>query len=323
MLRFVSRRAIVFFAAAVCAGGANQDPWLKITSANFVLYTTGGERSGRDLIRHFEQVRSFFVQAFGDHLPNAKPACIIAFRNEKEFDQYRPNEYAAAFFHPGLAHDFIVMGSGSIDHNPVAVHEFTHMMVHESGHQYPPWFNEGLAELFSNLAPMGNKITVGQNIPGRMLTIEREKWLPLMTLLTADHSSPYYNEKSKAGMFYAESWKLVHMLFLDPSYRPQLKALDSALKQGDSVAALEAVYHKSIATIESDLRRYLSGGSINVMVFNIQLPKAVDTPEVAGAAGMNARLALAEMLAWGEPSWRRRSQADYFTTYVSVCMFLL
>jgi hypothetical protein len=38
------------------------------------------------------------------------------------------------------------------------------MMVHESGHEYPPWFNEGLAELFSNLEPMGNKIKVGQDI---------------------------------------------------------------------------------------------------------------------------------------------------------------
>jgi tetratricopeptide (TPR) repeat protein len=296
MPRFAHRRAILLIAAAITAAGAQPDPWLKITSVNFELYTTGSERSGRDLIRHFEQVRSFFVQAFGDHLPDAKPACIIAFRNEKEFDQYRPTEFASAFFHAGIAHDFIVMSNGSIDHYPVAVHEFTHMMVHESGHEYPPWFNEGLAELFSNLEPMGNKIKVGQDIPGRMLTLERERWLPLATLLTVDHSSPYYNEKSKAGMFYAESWKLVHMLFLHPSYRPQLKALDGALKQGDSAAALEAVYHKSIAAIESDLRSYLRGGTINVMVFNIQLPKAVETPEVETAAVMSARLALAEML---------------------------
>jgi tetratricopeptide (TPR) repeat protein len=296
MPRIVSRRAILFFAAALCAGGASEDPWLKIISANFVLYTTDGERSGRSLVRHFEEVRSFFVQAFGDRLPDAKPACIIAFRNEKEFEPYRPSEFAAAFFHAGISHDFIVMGSGSIDHYPVAVHEFTHMMVHESGHEYPPWFNEGLAELFSNLQPMGKRIRVGQDIPGHIMTLDRERRLPLAALLRVDYSSPYYNEKSKAGIFYAESWKLVHMLFLDPSYRPQLKALDSALKQGDSVAALEAVYHKSIAAIESDLHSYLSGGTIKVMVFDIQLPKSVDTPEVETSAGMSARVALAEML---------------------------
>ena len=296
MPRFAHRLAILFIAAAVSTAPGNQDPWLKITSANFELYTTGGERSGRELVRHFEEVRSFFVQAFGDRLPDAKPACIIAFRNEKEFEPYRPTEFAAAFFHAGIAHDFIVMSSGSSDHYPLAVHEFTHLMVHEGGHEYPPWFNEGLAELFSNLEPMGNKIKVGQDIPGRMLTLDREKWLPLATLLAVDRNSPYYNEKSKAGIFYAESWKLVHMLFLHPSYRPQLKALDAALKKGDSAYTLEAVYHKSIPAIEADLHRYLNGGTVNVMMFNIQLPKAVDTPQVGTAAGMSARLALAEIL---------------------------
>ena len=102
MPRFARRRAILFFAAALSAAAANQDPWLKITSANFELYTTGSERSGRDLVRHFEQVRSFFVQAFGDRLPDAKPACIIAFRNEKEFDPYRPPNSPPRFSTPAL-----------------------------------------------------------------------------------------------------------------------------------------------------------------------------------------------------------------------------
>ncbi|MGB7761071.1 MAG: tetratricopeptide repeat protein [Bryobacteraceae bacterium] len=307
MPRSARRLAMLSIAAALSAAAANQDPWLKITSANFQLYTTGGERSGRDLIRHFEEVRSFFVQAFGNSLPDAKPACIIAFRNEKEFAPYRFNEFATAFFHGGISHDFIVMSEGSSEHYAEATHEFTHMMVHEGGHQYPPWFNEGLAELFSNLQPMGKKIRVGQDIPGRMLTLQKERWLPLATLLAVDTSSPHYNEKSKAGIFYAESWKLVHMLFLDPSYRPQLKALGPALKQSDSAAALEAVYHKSLPAIEADLHKYLSDGTINVMLFDIQLPKTIDTPEVEPAAGMSARLALAEMLS---NTLGRSEQAD-------------
>lgn len=310
MPRFARHGVILCVAAAVSAAAANSDPWLKITSANFELYTTGGERSGRDLVRHFEQVRSFFLQAFGNNLPDAKPACIIAFRNEKEFEPYRPTEFASAFFHAGLSHDFIVMSYGSRDPYPVAVHEFTHMMVHEGGHQYPPWLNEGLAVLFSNLQPLGNKIKVGQDIPGQMMRLQSERWLPLATLLAVDHSSPYYNEKSKAGIFYAESWELVHMLFLHPAYRPQLKALDGALKQGDSATALEAVYHQSLPAIESDLRGYLRGGTIKVMLFDIQLPKAVDAPEVETSAGMGARLALAEVLS-NYPGRSEQASAAY------------
>src|SRR6516162_759334 len=171
---------------------AAQDPWLKITSANFELYTTAGERTGRDLIKHFEQVRSFFTQAFGAHLASARPARIIAFRNEKEYLPYRPSEFASAFYQPGAAHDFIVMSGASSEHYPVAIHEYTHLMIHQSGMEIPPWLNEGLAELYSSLEPRGAKILVGQVIPGRVHVLNTEKWIPLATLLNVDHNSPYY-----------------------------------------------------------------------------------------------------------------------------------
>jgi tetratricopeptide (TPR) repeat protein len=280
--------------AALCftAAAADKDPWVKITSVNFELYTTAGERAGRDLIRHFEQVRSFFLQAFGAGLPNAKPVRIVAFRSEKEYEPYRLNEFATAYFHPGISHDFIVMSN---EHPEVATHEFTHLMVHQGGAQYPVWLNEGLAELFSNLQPVGNKIKVGQDIPGRMTALRAEKWIPLATLLGVDHNSPYYNDKSKAGMFYAESWELVHMLFLHPAYASHLKTMSSLLKQQDPPSAFQSAYHKPIFEIEKDLHTYLSGATIKVFLFDIQLPKNIDAPQIEPASGMSARLALAEM----------------------------
>ena len=163
---------------------------------------------------------------------------IIAFRNEKEYQPYRPNEFATAFFQPGAIHDFIVMSSASSEHYPVAVHEYTHLMIHQSGMELPPWLNEGLAELYSSLEPRGEKILVGQVIPARLQVLRSEPWIPLAALLAVDHSSPYYNEKSHAGMFYAESWALVHMLNLDPAYRPQLKSLVAALKDERSAGRL-------------------------------------------------------------------------------------
>lgn len=295
MSRLGQRVAILCVTAVFGASAANQDPWLKISSENFEIYTTAGERSGRDLARHFEQVRSFFVQAFGSGFPDAKPVRIVVFRNEKEYEPYRPNEFATAFFQPGDAHDFIVMSSASSDRYPVATHEFTHLMVHQGGANYPVWLNEGVAELFSNLQPLGNKIKVGQDIPGRMSTLRMEKWIPLGALLAVDHSSPYYNERSKAGMFYAEAWELVHMLFLHPDYSPALKTMSAALKDGDSASAFQSAYHKTIPEIESDLRGYLQGDRIKVFLFNIQLPKNLETPEVESASGMHARLALAEL----------------------------
>ena len=295
-IRSAPRAALACIAFAACLPAAT-DPWLKITSTNFELYTTAGERAGRDLIRHFEQVRSFFLQAFGNRLSAGRPARIIAFKNEREYQPYRPNEFATAFFQPGAVHDFIVMSSVSSEHYPIAVHEYTHLMIHQSGMEIPPWLNEGLAELYSSLEPRGEKILVGQVIPARLQVLRSEPWIPLATLLAVDHSSPYYNEKSRAGMFYAESWALVHMLNLDPAYRPQLKSLVAALKENDPPAAFAKAFGKPIGEVEAALRTYFNAFTVHAQLFDVQLPKSVDAPEIQSAASLPARLALAELLA--------------------------
>jgi tetratricopeptide (TPR) repeat protein len=222
---------------------------------------------------------------------------IIAFKNEKEYQPYRPNEFATAFSQPGAIHDFIVMSSASSAHYPITVHEYTHLMIHQSGMEIPPWLNEGLAELYSSLEPRGEKILVGQLIPARLQVLRSEPWIPLATLLAVDHSSPYYNEKSRAGMFYAESWALVHMLNLDPAYRPQLKSLVAALNQNDPASAFAKAYGKPTREVEAALRTYFNASTIHAELFDVQLPKSVDSPEIHPAASLPARLALAELLA--------------------------
>ena len=295
--RLVQRVALACLTFVACLPAATHDPWLKITSANFELYTTAGERAGRDLVRHLEQVRSFFLQAFGSRLSASRPVRIIAFKNEKEYQPYRPNEFATAFFQPGAIHDLIVMSSASSEHYPVAVHEFTHLMIHQSGMELAPWLNEGLAELYSSLEPSGEKILVGQLIPARLHVLRSEPWIPLATLVAVDHSSPFYNEKSHAGMFYAESWALVHMLNLDPDYRPQLKSLVAALKDNDPPEAFAKAYGKQLDEVDAALRAYFNAPTVHAELFDVQLPKSVDAPEIQTAASLPARLALAELLA--------------------------
>ena len=110
----------------------------------------------------FRAGAQLFLQAFGSRLADARPARIIAFRSEKEYQPYRPSEFAAAFYQAGIAHDFIVMSSAGGDLFPVAVHEYAHLMIHQSKMELPAWLNEGLAELYSSLEPRGNKMLVGQ-----------------------------------------------------------------------------------------------------------------------------------------------------------------
>ena len=108
---------------------ADKDPWVRVSSPHFDLFTTAGERAGRDLIKHFEQVHSFFQQRFGTGIETTRKARVILFRSDKEYEPYRPNEFASAFYHPGEYHDVIVMNNTTENARPVAVHELTHLMV--------------------------------------------------------------------------------------------------------------------------------------------------------------------------------------------------
>ena len=98
--RLARRATLACLTFAACLPAATHDPWLKITSANFELYTTAGERAGRDLIRHFEQVRSFFLQAFGSRLSASRPARIIAFRTRRSISPTGPTSSPRRFSSP-------------------------------------------------------------------------------------------------------------------------------------------------------------------------------------------------------------------------------
>src|SRR5579863_5812956 len=172
---------------------APADPWLRINSAHFELFTTAGERHGREAIRHLERVRSFFQQAFGLLPRDGNPVQIVAFRTEKEYEPYRFNQVANAYFVSGLDHDFIVMQNASSEHYPVAVHEYTHLLIHQMG-RIPQWLNEGLAELYSNLETRESDVLVGRPIEGRTAVLATQPWLPLNEVIATDEHSPLYNE---------------------------------------------------------------------------------------------------------------------------------
>ena len=142
------RRLIAVALLLVSAGLAAEkgDPWLRLTSDHFELLTTGREGDGRDLLTHFEKVRAFFIQAMGNGAEASRPVRIMAFRTSQEFDRYRFNKVAIAYYHGGASHEYIVMKFATPDLYPVAVHEYLHLLVRQAGMEPPVWFNEGLAE---------------------------------------------------------------------------------------------------------------------------------------------------------------------------------
>lgn len=248
--------------------------WTRIATPNFEMYTTASERSAHDTLRYFEQIRSFFDQAMPHPLDNPTVVRIVAFNSAKEYEPYRLNEFATAYYHSSGDYDYIVMSHAGAETFPVATHEYVHLVVRHSNLKLPPWLNEGIAELYSTIKPMGDKVLVGSLVEGRFQHLLMEKWVPLAAIIAAGHDSPYYNEKNKAGSLYNEGWALTHMLALSPDYRGKFSQVLLAISNGKpSIEALEEIYGKPLGKIENDLQGYLRGGRFQGTLIPAKLTK--------------------------------------------------
>ncbi len=143
-----------------------------------------------------------------------EPVRVIVFGSKKEYEQYRPNDFAAAFYTQIAGRDYIVLGGVSDGVFPTAVHEYVHRVAQRAGLSLPLWLNEGLAELYSTLKPVGEKVVLGGVIPGRLFEMTQEKWVPLAMILRCDRGSTLLQRENKVGSLYNEGWALTHMLEL-------------------------------------------------------------------------------------------------------------
>ena len=286
---------LLSFALPVAAA---EREWSKLSTPNFELYTNGGEGPGRRTLLYFEQIRSFFIQSMGTEGKEREPIRIIGFRGAKDFEPYRPNEFASAFYLGGYDRDYIVLGDIGAENQETAVHEYVHLLAKQFEMKFPPWLNEGVADLYSTLKPTGNKVKVGDLLLGRYQLLQTAKWIPLERLLAVDRDSPEYNTKQHAGMFYSESWALTHMLNLGPEFVDKYPAFSAALAAGgNSAQAVQQAFGMTPAQLEKELRAYIDGETFYEAVFDIKLEKSAETPVIAAAPELEIGLVLAQLTA--------------------------
>ena len=94
----------------------------------------------------------------------------------------------------------------------VVYHELTHYFLARGLQSRPTWLNEGLAEYFSTAEIRDDEISLGALSQDRLQLLKSVAPLPLKAFFAVNENSPYYNESSKAGVFYAQAWAFMHYL---------------------------------------------------------------------------------------------------------------
>ena len=250
MKRFTSALAItllLLFASPALA----KDNWVTVHSKNFLLVGNANEKQIRQVAVRLEQFREVFAQLFPKAVHSTPvPTTVVVFKSDDSYRPFKPKPNVAGYFQSGEDVNYITLTAevrGEQDPFDVIFHEYTHLLINNTTPNVPLWFNEGLAEYYSTFSIADDiKVTLGSPISSHVFLLRENKMLPLRTLFQVDEKSPYYNERDKQSIFYAESWALMHYLILGKDGQ-RVAQMGNFLKLTAANTPLEQAFQQSFA----------------------------------------------------------------------------
>jgi len=257
--------------------------WLRLRGTNTELLTDAGEKEGRRALTRLEQVRAVMPSA-GDQ--SGRELRVVLFDSEKEFREYARSGSTAGLYLSGLERDYIVTYAGG-ELPRVVTHEFVHFVLNQTPVPLPRWFEEGTAELYSNTQINTKRVRIGKELESHMNLLLARPWLPAGQLASERPAAArnQYDQEQAESMFYAESWALMHMLNLSPSYRDRLPQFITFLANGtDGAEAFRMAFGRDFERAVAELPAYLK--KIRSVKLDIPPPapiaiaKAEPVPEV-------------------------------------------
>ncbi|HYP00706.1 MAG TPA: tetratricopeptide repeat protein, partial [Pyrinomonadaceae bacterium] len=139
----------------------------------------------------------------------------------------------------------------------------------------PTWFNEGLAEYYSTFEIENDReVLLGKQIVNHILLL-RERFMRLEDLLRVTRRSPVYNEREKKGVFYAQSWALVHYLLQSNQGQriPQLGRFSELLAAGKPLEeSFQQAFQTDFKTMEQELQKYVRNNTYRMNAFTAVKP---------------------------------------------------
>lgn len=272
-MRKLLRSILLSICLLLCAppSAAARDKWTRLRTENFTVVGDASEADMRRLAAELEGFR----QTLALLLPKARittpvGTTVVLFKNHIAFKPFKPRykgkirEDVGGYFLDRPDGNYIAMTAETRGLPPLHVifHEYEHFVVRNNIDRAPLWLNEGLAEFYGTFQVIdeNRKARLGIAMAHHTRALRNSRMLPLETLLTVDHKSPHYNESDKAGIFYAQSWALVHYLMFgnNAARQEQLTRFIAGL---NTDATLEENFRQSFqadyAQIEKELRDYV------------------------------------------------------------------
>ena len=204
----------------------HHETWVEVRSPHFTVLSNAGEHEGRLTAQQFEEIRAMFEQRYPTLRADwGKPTVIFALKNEDSLKLFLPGYgkdqnamrlsglYRLAYDRNYALVRTDVRGSGPFPYHAL-YHEYTHAHFRLNYRGLPLWLNEGIAEFYGNTVIEGKDVKIGGVDEAQLRLLRENPLIPVPTLVSIDSSSPLYNTRDHSGIFYTESWAIVHYFLL-------------------------------------------------------------------------------------------------------------
>lgn len=262
-----------------------RDQWRSVRTNNLFVIGNADPEKLRQVAAWLEFFHSAFARLVSRNvLDSSVPTTVILFRDEASFTPFKPlyqgrPANVAGFFQPADDVNYIAISLDPGERDPfsTAFHEYVHLHLKDNVSSAPLWLNEGLAEFYGSMQFSGSEATLGAPLNHYIRLLREQEMLPLSTLFSIGTNSPHYNEQEKSGIFYGQSWALVHYLMLGggTNRQEQFKRFLGQVSRGDAPAkALEDSFGMSVSTLDSELKTYVRRGEFSAIRIATADPQA-------------------------------------------------
>ena len=320
-MRFGSCVAAAGLAGALCSAWLSaqglpraDSSWVEATTAHFTVVSNARESDAAAAAEELERFHSLLATLRREGAVSPLPTLVFAFRNTSSFRTYSPfpeRDDVAGFFVPGRYRNFLALDLAPRgESNGTLYHEYVHQFVADNFPEVPLWFNEGLAEYYSNFEVDRNEALVGRPIPEHLEALRTDGLIPVADLLTVTAGSAAYNESDRAGIFYAQAWATVHYLLSDPARSRQVVRYLDALAGGkDSDPAFREAFGREYADLQRELERYVAASRFAFL--RVPLPEVDVSVEPEPLEPARALALLGDFVASYQPPRRDQAAAHF------------
>ncbi|HET9475033.1 MAG TPA: hypothetical protein VFO82_14135, partial [Steroidobacteraceae bacterium] len=183
--------------------------YVKYDAGEFVIVTSRSPARAKRFVEDLAKFRLTLERVLGKRSTKSDFPTTIVITSAADWRNWlQPSERFAGYFQKARFANYMSMdGDASLEEAlTIMFHEYTHYFLSSQfAGDYPPWFNEGLAELMGYARFKENKVTLQVPV-GRIYEARQGKWIPFERLIQVDDYDPEYRSHRLGSTFYAQSW---------------------------------------------------------------------------------------------------------------------